>query len=101
MGIDYLQQFCKKYGETISDYFSEEWAPKCVRMIENVIADESKTDAIELSVLFYLLYIRSISPAFKGVSEEVFLDVCKRHKIPEDAAWVTSLFSFYWILKVP
>jgi len=95
MGIDYLQQFSKKYGENIDNYFAVENISQILILIEKVLLDSSKTEAIEISIAFYLLYFRSISSAFMEASQEVFRGICGRNKIHDNVAWVRYFLPFF------
>jgi hypothetical protein len=91
LGIDYLMLFGKDHKIFIPNYSSEEHIAEVIGLIQKVLEDVRKTEAIEKSITIYLLYIRSISSKYKDASEDIFKDLCVKHKISGDAAWVREM----------
>jgi hypothetical protein len=100
LGTDYLTLFGKNHKTFIPNYSSEEHIAEVIGLIQKVLEDDRKTEAIEISITFYLLYIRSISSKYKDASEDIFKDLCGKHKISGDAAWVCGLRNFSVFLNI-
>ena len=63
LGIDYLSQFAKKYDLKINAYLGEVNKEQILSLIERVLLDSTKTEAIEISIAFYLLNLQELSPS--------------------------------------
>lgn len=98
LAIDYLDQYAKKFGLHIEHYSSEDHFPKVLELIEKVLGDNTKTKAIEISLVFYLLFLRSSSAIFSENTQKVFDELCQRNGIPEDSEWVWFFSLFLLIL---
>ena len=65
LGIDYLNQFAKKFDLKINSYLSGANEEEIISLIEKVLSDPTKTKAIEISIVFYLLNLQELSPSEK------------------------------------
>lgn len=91
LGTDYLTLFGKNHKIFIPNYSSEEHIAEVISLIQKVLENDSKTEAIEISIAFYLLYIWRIPSKFKDASEDIFKDLCSKHKISGDGTWVGKM----------
>jgi len=88
LAIDYMNQYARKYSITLSGFTDNGNFPMVLELIQQMLNDASVSKAMEVSIVFYLLYAQSQCETNTSLLDEIFQKLVKKHNFPEKCEWV-------------